>query len=234
MHIQRQLQFPYFLASLRCQGAQKQVEHDSRSDKDTDRQPQRQRVTCTCVIFIIRHGDAPWQLPNRAQMLCVCSQRGRGAAGNPSVQVAACTQLGVAGQLWICLYLFMLMRRSDTPETTTTTRQQQPQLIKHLHAHKTSTCILYLLEFLSCRYTSNLCLLFSLSLTALQRKLFEQQFYCCCSGVVCCKVCQLRRSYEQFGTCWHLVTSARHKARNKWKEEATKKKLCLNNVPKGF
>lgn len=55
----------------------------------------------------------------------------------------------------------MLMRRSDTPETTTA-RQQQPQLIKHLHAHKTSTCILYLLEFLSCRYTSSFCLFFSL------------------------------------------------------------------------
>lgn len=185
---------------------------------DKDRQPQRQSVSCTCVIFIIRHGDAPWQLPLRVR------NGVWGITGNPCVQVAACTQLGVvvgAGQLWICLYLFMLMRRSDTPETTTA-RQQQPQLIKHLHAHKTSTCILYLLEFLSCRYTSGFCLFFSLPCS---ENFLSSNFI-----VVVPELCVLQSlpTPEIVRTVRHVLTlshlSARHKARNKRNEKKQQQK----------
>lgn len=149
------------------------------------------------------------------------------------LQVLLRVLLGVVvllgGQLWICLYLFMLMRKK------TKIKEKEPQLIKHLHAHKSFTCISYLVDFLSCRYTHRLCLFslpcskqnFLLLLFVSKKK--EKK-----------TLPTLKIVGNSYGTCWHLVTSVRQGKKTKgekegeMEEEEERQNLCLNNLQKGF
>lgn len=98
----------------------------------------------------------PQRQTDRGRFACLRRIEGATPVVCCRLQVLLRVLLGVvvllAGQLWICLYLFMLMRKK------TKIKEKEPQLIKHLHAHKSFTCILYLVDFLSCRYTHRLCL----------------------------------------------------------------------------
>lgn len=135
-------------------------EQQRQKDKDNNRRSGgvwHARALYSSYAMVTHPDNSP--TTDRQGEICVFATD-RGGGATPVVccrlQVLLRVLLGVvvllAGQLWICLYLFMLMRKK------TKIKEKEPQLIKHLHAHKSFTCISYLVDFLSCRYTHRLCL----------------------------------------------------------------------------